>query len=64
MTALVFGSVGVWVAMAAASQAYSALTAQTIYKDVSSVIQVNDRLLSTVNLERQAAAYVLSLIHI
>ena len=57
-TALVFGSVGVWVAMAAASQAYSALTAQTVVDGVTSVIQVNDGYQSSVNLERQAAAYV------
>ena len=58
MTALAFGAVGVWVAMAAATQAYSDLTAQTVVDGVTSIIQVNEGYQSSVNLERQAAAYV------
>ena len=44
--------------MAAASQAYSDLTAQTVVDGVTSIIQVNEGYQSSVNLERQAAAYV------
>ena len=63
MTALAFGAVGFWLALAAASDAYSALTAQTVIGDLTSIIQLDNgasqpEYRSTINLERQAAAYV------
>ena len=59
MTALAFGAVGFWLALAAANTAYGSFSTVAGIDDVSSIIQLdNGEYRSTMNLERQAAAYV------
>ena len=59
MTALAFGAVGFWLALAAANTAYGSFSTVAGIDGVSSIIQLDSgEYRSTMNLERQAAAYV------